>query len=339
MYLSQAIYLQDPQIPQAWSVFLDLRNLHPNVVFSVILSNKPGTDPFGKQVDTILLRNRVTGTAAKKRANQPMVWFYHGKPLNDQNLSACITVTSDQFTISYKSDDTNRFVVHGDTPISKLEKAQIEDVQGIPFYVNILLKLQSGADGFINILDQNETGFIHADVSMPSQNRHANPPTAVRLALGREQTSRLQGIIDFYGLGVDYKIQKNILVPAYQTLASREDLPPEQYAEVVNDIYEPLQDKPMEVNVTSIIADADCVALLANTPRCSETGVEIPSFPKDRVPHIRMRLRDESIEADHSNELASRVTEGHGKGWIHVGDTYVQLPQLVKVLCHHEFEP
>lgn len=338
-YLSQPIYLQDSQKTQAWSVFLDLRNLHAGVVFSVILSNKPGTDPFGKNGDTILLRNGVTGTAAKKRANQPIVWFYHGKPLNDQNLSVCITVTGDQFTLAYKSDDTSSYLVHGDTPISKLGRAQIGDVEGIPFYVNILFKRKSGDDGFINILDQGETGYIHADASTVSQDPYINPPTSIRLTLGREQTSRLQGIIDFYGLGLDFKIQSSILVPAYQTLVSRKDLPLEQYAEIVHDNYAPLRDKIGEFNITAIIADGDCVALLTDTPRCSGTGLEIPSFPKDRVPHIRMRLRDHSLTADYSYVLAERVIEDHERDWIHVGDSYIQLPQPVKVLCRLEFEP
>lgn len=338
MYLSQPIYLQDSQNSQAWSVFLDLRNLHAGVVFPVILSNKPGTDPFGKKGCTILLRNGVTGTAAKKRANQPIIWLYHGMPLNDRNLSVCVTITSDQFTIAYKSDDTNSYLVHGDSPISKLGRAQIGDVEGIPFYVNILFKRKSGDDGFINILDQDETGYIHADATTISRDPHVNPPTSIRLVLGREQTSRLQGIIDFYGLRMDFRIQSNILVPAYQTLASHKDLPLEQYAEVVHDNYAPLRDKPVEVNITAIIADGDCVALLTDTPRGSETGLEIPSFSKDRVPHIRMRLRDQSITAEYSNALAERVTEDHERDWIHVGDSYIQLPQPVKVLCHLEFE-
>lgn len=360
-YLSQPIYLQDAQNTKAWSVLLDLRNLHPGVVFSVILSNKPGTDLVGRRNNTILLRNGVTGTAAKKRASQPIEWFYHGKPLNDRNLSVCVTVNSDQFTIAYKSDDTSRFLVHGDTPISKLGRAQIGDVAGIPFYVTIFLKRKTGNDGFINVLDQNETGFIHANSSMAPQDPYVsspsstsltlgrehmvprdpdvNAPTSVRLALGREQTSRLQGIIDFYGLGWNFKIQNTLLDPAYQTLVSSRDMPPGQYSQAVKHIYVPFQGKLIEVNVIAIIADGDCVALLTDTPRCSEIGLGIPLIPKDRMPHIRMRLRDESIMADYSNTLARRVTEDHERDWIHVGDTYIRLPQPVKILCHLEFEP
>src|SRR2546430_1958781 len=42
-YVSQQIYLQTTR-GEAWSTLLDLNNLHPGVVFSAILSNKPGTD-------------------------------------------------------------------------------------------------------------------------------------------------------------------------------------------------------------------------------------------------------------------------------------------------------
>jgi len=71
-------------------------------VFSVILSNKPGIDLFGNDSDTILLRNGVTGTAANKTAGDKIIWFYHGRLLNDGNLSVCIT--QDQFTMSYQAD-------------------------------------------------------------------------------------------------------------------------------------------------------------------------------------------------------------------------------------------
>jgi ubiquitin-protein ligase len=54
-YVSQPIYLQNANKDRAWSAILDLNNLHPGVVFSVILSNKRGTDHLGSRNDTILL--------------------------------------------------------------------------------------------------------------------------------------------------------------------------------------------------------------------------------------------------------------------------------------------
>ncbi|CAL5874058.1 uncharacterized protein PFLUO_LOCUS8345 [Penicillium psychrofluorescens] len=337
-YISQKFYLQDPENPQAWSTVLDVKNLHPGVVFSVILSNKPGTDHTGGTNDTILLRNGVTGTAAKKLADRPIKWFYHGKPLNDQNLSVCITVTNDQFTISYKADGTDSFLVHGDTPISKLGRAQIGNVKGVPFYLSIFLKRKSGEEGFISVLDQNQAGFIHGNTTTGPRDWYTDPPALVKLALKYEQTASLQRAIDFYNLGMDFQVERNILVPAFQKLISSKDLPQGQYADVVNEVYTPLRDKIVELNVTAIIADGNCVALLTDTPRCAENGVEIPCFPKDKVPHVMMRLRNESIKADCSDVLAKRVREGHKMGQMQRRDTLVQLPQPIKVLCPLKFD-
>lgn len=337
-YVSQAIYLQNPEEPQCWSTLLDLRNLHPGVVFSVILSNKQGTDPIGKNNDTILLRNGVTGTAAKKLANQPIVWFYHGKPLNDQNLSVCVTVTNDQFTMSYKADDMENFLVHGDTPISRLGHAQIGDVKGIPLFLTVLLKRKSGRPGSINVLDQQKTGFVHANAAVAPQDQNLDLPTAVKLDLGSEQTARLQGIIDFYGLGLDFKIQRGVLAPAHQTLIWSHDLPPEEYAGFVNEHYAPLRGKRIEMNATAIVADGNCVALLTDIPRCCESGLEIPYLSKGHVSHVVMRLRDESIMSEHSGALAERVSEEHDRDWIHVGDTVMQLPQAIKVFCYLKYQ-
>jgi ubiquitin-protein ligase len=345
-YVSQAIYLQDPRKSRAWSTVLDLNNLHPGVVFSVILSNKPGTDHTGNKNDTILLRNGVTGTAAKKMADQKIVWFYHGKPLNDGNLSVCITVTNDQFTMSYKADGTgtDNFLVHGDTPISKLGRAQIGNVDRMPFYLSIFLKRKFGNEGFVNVLDQKGVGFTHQPVTPAEEattavprNWHADPPIFVKLALDSEQTTRLQNVIDFYSLGLDFEIKRNIRVPAHQTLVYFRDLPRDQYADVVNDIYAPLQDKLIEVNVTAIVADGKCVALLTDAPRCSENGMEVPCYPQDKVPHLTMRLRDRSIKPVYSNVLAKRVTAGRESGQLHRWDTYVELPQPIKLLCPLKF--
>ncbi|KAJ5610144.1 hypothetical protein N7510_006863 [Penicillium lagena] len=337
-YISQEIYLQDPENPQAWSTVLDVKDLHPGVVFSVILSNKPGTDHTGRKSDTILLRNGVTGTAAKKLADRPIVWFYHGKPLNDQNLTVCITVTNDQFTISYKADGTDSFLVHGDTPISKLGRAQIGDVKGVPFYLNIFLKRKSGEEGLIRVLDQKQAGFIHANTTIGPQDWYTDPPVLVKLALEYEQTASLQRAIDFYNLGMDFQVQKYALMSAFQTLICSKDLPQGQYADVVNEIYAPLRDKVVELNVTAIIADGDCVALLTDTPQCSENGVEISCFPDDRVPHVMMRLRNVSIKAEYSDVLAKRVRDGYKTDQMKPGDTYVQLPQPIRVLCPLKFE-
>lgn len=359
MYISQAIYLQDFERPQFWSTVLDLRNLHPGVVFSAILSNKPGADLVGKKSDTVLLRNGVTGTAAKKRADQPLRWFYHGKPLNDQNLSLAITITNDQFTMAYKTEDSNQFLVHGDTPISKLEKAHIGDVKGIPFYLTIYLKRKTGAEGFISVIDQNETGYIHANLTTLTLHPPIRrPPKSVTLNIGSEQTARLQGVIEVYGLGLDLKVQKSFTKPAHLTLISADDLPEEEYTKIIQDVYTPLRDKPIEVEVTAIAADEDCVVLLMAKPRwCEkekskekekedETKTEADKMPeedltlalKDKLLWATMRLRDESVKDEYPATFAQRVMEDHTQDWVHVEDTYVQLPQPIKITCHLTFD-
>lgn len=375
MYISQAIYLQDFERPQFWSTLLDLRNLHPGIVFSAILSNKPGVDLVGRKSDTILLRNGVTGTAAKKRENLPMVWFYHGKPLNDQNLTLSITITNDQFTMAYKAEDSQKFLVHGDTPISKLGEAQIGNVKGIPFYLTIYLKRKSGREGFISVLDQKETGYIHANLTTLAVHQPfkltGRPINSVRLNLGSEQTARLQGVIDVYGLGLDFKVQKSITKPAYLTLVSGGDMPEKEWTEIVKDVYGPLRDKPVEVEVTAIAADKYCVVLILNNHHRSEKekekevedgneqegegkeegeenkGEEVKErkkeeelnlLPNHKLSCVTMRLRDESVKATYPAIFAQRVIEEHAKDWVNVGDTYVQLPQPIKITCHVEFE-
>lgn len=337
-YVSQPIYLQDPQDPQSWSTTLDLRNLHPGVVFSVILSNNRGTDVIGKKNDTILLRNGVTGTAAKKRKNEPISWFYHGKPLNDQNLSVCVTVTSDQFVIAYNDDDTKTFIVHGDTPISKLGEAQIGNVAGMPFYLTILLKRKSGSQGFINILDQKQVGYVHVNqIEVPMAIR-SKYPASVNLSLGSEQTARLQGLIDFYGLGLDFQIQRNVSSPARYPLISSTDYPKEEYMKAIDDVYAPMRGKAVEVTVTAIIADGDCVALFTDTHRCLEDRAELQSFPEKSLSALIMRLRSDRVMASCIDELLGRVSEDPQKDWVHIGDVYIQLPQPVKVHCQVQFE-
>ena len=72
-----------------YSIGFDLSDLksNPSTVFSIVLSNNP-KDPLGERESTILVRNGVTATAAKKRLRRDMKWFYHGKPLNQGKLAA-----------------------------------------------------------------------------------------------------------------------------------------------------------------------------------------------------------------------------------------------------------
>jgi hypothetical protein len=330
-YVSQPFYLQNGS-SDAWSTVLDLNNLHAGIVFSVILSNKPGTDNFGTHNDTILLRNGVTGTAAKKISQDKILWFYHGKPLNDGHLSVSVTVTQDQFTLAYKADGTARdtFIVHGDTPVSKLGRAQIGDVAGIPFYLSIFLKRKGGRGGFINVLDQRRLGYIHGTSALVSEPR--KDPLFVKLSLEREQTDGLHRLIDFYELGQDFQHKT---ISAHQTLVHRNDLSKERFNDIVDNVYGSWRGRMVEVNVIAIVADQNCVAFLTDRPQDTK-GMEVP-LPKEKILHVTMRLRNRSVKPVYSNDLAKRVLDGVAKGQVKDGDTYIKLPQGVKLLCPLRF--
>jgi hypothetical protein len=138
---SEAIFLQTGS-DEVHSFAVDLSGLHPDVIFSVILSNseKP-TDLTGNEPGTILVRNGVTATAARKLANQATVWFYHGKPMNDGDMRLYVTIGRDQMTFAYYED--GRLYVHGDCPVSRLSVDHIGNVKNVPFYVHIYTKNKS----------------------------------------------------------------------------------------------------------------------------------------------------------------------------------------------------
>ncbi|KAI0145430.1 hypothetical protein GGR57DRAFT_480178 [Xylariaceae sp. FL1272] len=138
---------------------MDLSELHAGVVFSVILSSS-GTDLVGKAPSTILVRNGVTATAARKRCNENTTWFYHGKPMNDGDMRLHVTIGRDQMTFAYYSSDGNRYV-HGDCPVSRLTETSIGDVRGTPFYVHIFTKKKYGQAAKLTFLDTEGKGYIH----------------------------------------------------------------------------------------------------------------------------------------------------------------------------------
>lgn len=172
---SQPIDLQ--KLKDNYTVGFDLSQLTPSYVFSIVLANSK-TDMTGKKPDTILVRNGVTASAAKKRWNQKINWFYHGKPMNDGNMILYVTVTNDQFTISYLDGD-GKVIVHGDCPVSYLTEKSIGDVrfQEGPFYLNIFLKKKSGPGGIeipiIPGVKGPDVGFIHdpqhINIELPSK--------------------------------------------------------------------------------------------------------------------------------------------------------------------------
>ena len=334
-YISQPIYLQEPHTGEARSTVLDLNNLHAGVVFSVILSNKRGEDLIGQQLDTILLRNGVTGTAAKKLSQEKILWFYHGKPLNDGQLSVCITVTQDQFTMSYQTDGSPKdaFIIHGDTPISKLGKAQIGNVKGMPFYLTIFFNLKYGQTGFVNVLYQKGLGYIHSPEILSPRSAL---PLYVGLELSGEQTRTCQNLLDAYDVGKEFKIQRSVKQPAHQTLVYHKDLPESQYSERLNTVYTPLKNQHIRIRFKGIVADNKCVALLTDTP-LAPNGEEIPVYPKGRIMHVTMRLRDSSIPPVYSNDLAKRILANEEKGSKRSGDVYIKFPEAFAIDCPLKF--
>lgn len=159
---SEPIYLQTGT-DEVHSFAIDLSGLHPGIIFSVILSNS--NDLLGKKAGTILVRNGVTATAARKLANRKTIWFYHGKPMNDGDMRLHVTIGRDQMTFAYYED--GHLYVHGDCPVSRLSVDNIGNVKGMPFYVHIYTKDKTvGTPMFkgpveIEILNIDGKGYIH----------------------------------------------------------------------------------------------------------------------------------------------------------------------------------
>ncbi|KAH7068963.1 hypothetical protein BKA63DRAFT_556332 [Paraphoma chrysanthemicola] len=165
LLISEPIFLQTGS-DEVHSFAIDLSNLHAGVIFSVILSNS--TDLVGKKSDTVLVRNGVTATAARKRAGNPTKWFYHGKPMNDGDMRLHVSIGRDQMTFAHYEGKEGKLYVHGDCPVSRLDEKSIGDVKDVPFYVHIYTKVKTGdPDGrqrgpvWIKTLDIEEKGYIH----------------------------------------------------------------------------------------------------------------------------------------------------------------------------------
>ena len=143
-----------------YTIGFDLSDLksNPYTVFSVVLSNNP-KDPVGQSRDTVLVRNGVTATAAKKRKNQNLKWFYHGKPLNQENLKIIVTIGYDQFCMSYV-DEKDKCIVMGDCPVSFLTEAEIGKVKNETFYLSVVMKNKGGKQISVRTFYP-ESGFLH----------------------------------------------------------------------------------------------------------------------------------------------------------------------------------
>ncbi|KAF2995093.1 hypothetical protein E8E13_003531 [Curvularia kusanoi] len=99
---SEPIFLQT-NLDTVHTFAVDLSSLYDDIIFSVVLSNS-ATDFLGRMPDTVLVRNGVTATAARKLAGQQIQWFYHGKPMNDGDMRLHVSVGRDQMTFAYYQD-------------------------------------------------------------------------------------------------------------------------------------------------------------------------------------------------------------------------------------------
>jgi ubiquitin-protein ligase len=145
-----------------YSVGFDLSELTDNYVLSFIITNNP-RDLTGKKKETILFRNGVTATAARKiPAYNETLWYYHGKPLNQGNLKLAVTISHDAITLSYKDMTTNnKWYIHGDTSLSSLDKEIVGDISDEQFYFVLYCKRKWGTNS-INIKNLNlTTGFVY----------------------------------------------------------------------------------------------------------------------------------------------------------------------------------
>ena len=144
---------------------VNLSALHKDIIFSVILSNS-ATDFLGRDLGTVLVRNGVTATAARKLVGKKMQWFYHGKPMNDGDMRLHVSVGRDQMTSAYHQDGD--MLVHGDCPVYRPGKQDIGNVEGVPFFVRTITRDKSvGQPGVedtpveINVLDVEWTGYLY----------------------------------------------------------------------------------------------------------------------------------------------------------------------------------
>lgn len=316
------------------TVGFDLSELHHGMVFSVILSNKTD-DPVGKKPGTILLRNGVTATAAKKLYDGQISWFYHGKPLNQDKLKIIVTVAEDQFTICYLEGD--RVIVHGDCPVSFLRKAEIGVVKQ-PFYLNIFLKKKSGGKVKLPVFKPN-SGFIHPGsvalvkpvikIETPEQifekelkkvtegvtgidlepkpvQKHKKYPLYVSLELDGTSTEALKQSLleELKKTDIDaknYPTCKNHDDHGHVTLIFNKDMKTQQdYLDFVDKNYYGKNDKSYSFEVTGYGADHHCVAFTVKLPD------EPVFFPKEKKTHITMMLKNKPPV--YSNEMLQRLT-------------------------------
>lgn len=363
IYSSEPFYLQTKDPKNNVTMSLDLSALHENIVFSVVLSNSKH-DMVGANPETILVRNGVTGSAAKKLKGKSIKWFYHGIPLNRGDLKLTITVANDQFTMTYWDGD--KPVVHGDTPVSYLGVAEMGDLTGIPFYLNIFLKKKAGGAVTISSFET-DTGFIHngdgvvdivdklADLKIDEKKSVEHDikswgeindndieekkedvavakvqlkqlPLYVSLKFTPDATQYLRDLLYKYENLDSYPVVRGDKDPAHVTLVFSSDLALLDYHNVVANDYLHLQGTQVEIQLVGYAKDNHCIAY--------RVELSIPVYPKGKHPHITMALNGK--RPMYSNELIHRlVNKGYND---EEGEKLVDFDTPIKVSGELKFE-
>ncbi len=147
LVISKPFYLQGRSTRV---VGFDLSELTDNYVCSFVITNNT-YDLEGRKPETILFRNGVTATAGRKTLKNPeMTWYYHGKPLNVGQVKFALTMSPNQITCSYQDQMTgNRWFVHGDCALSRLESEIVGDLSGQKFYLVLYFKRKWGHNSLI----------------------------------------------------------------------------------------------------------------------------------------------------------------------------------------------
>ncbi|CAF0834261.1 unnamed protein product [Brachionus calyciflorus] len=169
-----------------FSVLIDLTDLKKlpydnykyNYVISFVISNSK-TDLIGSDPNTVLIRNGITGTAAKKLKSGETNWFYHGKPLVYFD-KIMITVSRRQVTMVVADNmDKLNLKIHGDTVLTYLTDAEMRDsIKDELFYFNILVQAKNTIPASqdlpklrIHIETNNKFGFVHPSEKYEDDNK------------------------------------------------------------------------------------------------------------------------------------------------------------------------
>jgi ubiquitin-protein ligase len=276
----------------------DLKN-NPNVVFSVILSNRPN-DPVGRQRDTILIRDGVTATAAKKTRRGATSWFYHGTPMNKGIHNLTVTVHKNQFTISYLEEETGQMVVFGDSVVSFLREKELQSYND-PFYLSVFMKKKSGRDVTIRTLGGSD-GYIHPSnagdqlvdmmkkIEITTKSKNVDPSEKIPVYIGLEFDDTSSGQLDVKlveNLKLKYPSYKksncnsknhgHVTLAYYKSFKTVDD-----YTSFITSNY--VKDDPILVNVTGYVMNDYCVTFLVEVPS------EVVYTPTDKSLHVTALL-------------------------------------------------